>query len=94
MLTGKLLPMSCLEFSYWQHFHRIEPFGDEQADLRAARIAMAIHRFAGKIAEHEPNLEDYLRDLGRFEDETPTPSAVPARVNAVMGQLLAKFTNR
>ena len=52
MTVAELLTrMSAREFAEWQVFYNVVPFGEERADLRAARIAAAtINAIAGQAA--------------------------------------------
>jgi hypothetical protein len=44
-LSGR---MSSREFAEWMAFYRIEPFGDQRADMRSAIVASTMANLLGK----------------------------------------------
>ena len=48
------------EFGAWQAFYRLEPFGEERADLRNAMLCLLVASFGGSKRGRKPKLADFM----------------------------------
>jgi hypothetical protein len=63
--------MSSSEFTEWQAYYDIEPFGEERADLRAGTIASPlVNLWQGKGAKRSKP-SDWLMEFGEQEPQSP-----------------------
>lgn len=91
MKLGKTLAelestMTAREFYYWVAFDRVNPIGDERADLHAAQIASAVYQSqGGKISLSECLL--------KFKEDKAPVSDEPMDIGQAMFNLLGKQSN-
>jgi len=72
--------MDSREFARWIAYTRVEPIGDDRADVQAAMIATAISRAMGAEVKLTDYLPDYWRD--READAQARDRALLARIRA------------
>lgn len=61
------------EFAQWEAFDRVEPFGEDRADLRSAIVACVIAN-ANRDTEKQPQpfkVSDFMPSFDRPKKETP-----------------------
>ena len=80
--------MSSAEFTEWMAYDRIDPFGEERADLRQAMTSSGVHNLLQAQTKKPKYLEP--KDFMLFSDkpkEKPkaanTPEAMMAKFNAL-----------
>ena len=80
--------MSSREFAEWLAYERLEPFGPERADARAALVAQTVANYAGRTAKRWLTLRDFLLPLGRSEEELVEERAAETagRIRGFMSQ--------
>lgn len=88
MPVGQLLArISSRELTEWQAYYRLEPFGEERADLRAGIIASTMANTARDPKKHSKPFEP-REFMPQFDDEPmdeeQEQEALWAKVNAVM----------
>lgn len=88
MPVGQLLAsISSRELTEWQAFFRLEPFGEERADLRAGIIASTMANTA-RDPKQRPRPFEPREFMPQFDDEPVDDemeqAALWARVNEVM----------
>jgi len=74
------------EFSEWQAYERVEPFGEARADLRSGIVASVMaNTWRGKDQKaHKPS--DFMPDFDRAEKE---PEQSPEEMFARLSQFAA-----
>lgn len=85
MTRGELLDrMSSRELSDWQIYERIDPFGEERADLRIAQLGAAM---ANLLTDKKSRKRDFtVADFMPFLDQIePTDDEVAAKVVSIFG---------
>lgn len=78
--------MSSREFTEWQKFAEVEPFGEERADLRAAIIASTIanvHRGKGRALK----AKDFMPKFEREEKSWQHQLQIVEALNTAFGGL-------
>lgn len=77
--------MSALEFAEWQAYYRLEPFGEERADLRSAIVAKTIADVNTPRGSPRAELADFMPVFDR-EPQTPDEQlALVEMVNRLFG---------
>ena len=56
--------MSSREYAAWRAYERVEPIGEDRADIRAALVANTVARAHGHKTQIRDFLVDYWRDPG------------------------------
>lgn len=89
MPVGQLLArISSRELTEWQAFYRLEPFGEERADLRAGIIASTMANTARDPKQRRKPFEprEFMPEFDGEDapDEEDEQAALWAKVNAVM----------
>ena len=87
--------ISDAELYEWMAFYRLEPFGDERADVRAGMVCAVVHNVnrgkRGKAAKptdfmpYHTAAEDRRKALDR-----PDPKDLSQKVRAIFGSMPAK----
>jgi hypothetical protein len=81
--------ISSREFSEWQAFYGLEPFGEARADLRSAQIAHAAWNAMRSGKDHVPPDAFLLR----FDREEMTEEQITAQNKAAMAAIFGKHRN-
>lgn len=63
--------ISSKEFAEWQAYYRLEPFGEERADIRAAMICKILADINTPKGKTHAKLEDFMPRFGAPEPQTP-----------------------
>lgn len=96
MPVGQMLAsMSSRELSEWVAFYRVEPFGEERADLRSALQTATVANMKRGKGKRPFKLSDFLLkfDWSVKEDlrhGQVDQQALAAKVKSVLGPLLGK----
>ena len=84
MPVGRMLDeMTSSELAEWQAFDRIEPFGEQRADLRSAIVAATVASSGTNRPKRAPKVADFLP----FADK---PAPVLLADPAAQGRLIAE----
>lgn len=77
--------MSSREFAEWMAFYKMEPFGEERADLRAAIVACTIANVNRAKGKRAFKVDDFMP---RFEERRKkTPAELRAKWMMVVESL-------
>ena len=79
--------MSAREYAEWMAYSRVEPWGEERADLRAALICKVLADINTPKGKQGPKLEDFML---KFDREKPTQTTdemigAVAQITAIYG---------
>ena len=83
-----LARMPAITFAEWMAFAKIEPFGEERADLRMGIIAAKLHNMWRGKNDPIAKPEDFMPKFE--EDEPPSREEVAMKMDAIMSALAAR----
>lgn len=73
------------ELTEWQEYFKLEPFGEERADLRTAQVCRVIAEMYRSKDQRPYTLDDFLLKFGESlvsddaEDTTPQPQLIESQ---------------
>ncbi len=82
--------MSAREFREWQEFYKLEPFGEERADLRAAIVAATMANIWRDKSAEPVEVSAFMPKFGAEEETEEVPDwqrmlAMAEAMTAMMG---------
>lgn len=88
-----LAEMTWPQFCGWLSYFRLEPFGEERADLRAGTIAATVANTVRGRDQRAAKPSDFMPEFGE-SDEPAQPITDPEQWKVVKGWLAADAAGR